>query len=315
MKASVVIPAYNAADTIEDTLRALEEQTEKDFEVLVVDDGSTDGTREIVRRHPVKLLTQEHRGPAAARNLGAKHARGDILVFTDSDCIPAKTWLAEMLRPFSELRIIGVQGRYKTEQRELIAKFAQYEIEERYERMSRWEYIDFIGSYSAAYRRDAFLDVGGFDESFPIASGEDPDLSFRLSKKGYKMVFNSKAVVYHRHPRVLSDYLKKKFNRAYWRVALYKKHAGKVIKDTYTPQLLKVQIGMFYLFTLSLFLALYNGNFILPIIVFFLLLSSALPTSIRNFARDARVGLASPAIILMRTAVFGVGLIYGFFKR
>jgi cellulose synthase/poly-beta-1,6-N-acetylglucosamine synthase-like glycosyltransferase len=314
MKASVVIPAYNATDTIENTLSALEEQTEKDFEVIVVDDGSADDTREIVARYPVKLLAQDHRGPAAARNLGARAAKGDILVFTDSDCTPAKTWLGEMLKPFKEPEIVGVQGRYKTMQRELIAKFAQYEIEERYERMSRWKYIDFIGSYSAAYRRDAFLQAGGFDEGFPIASGEDPDLSFRLSKKGYKMVFNGNAVVYHRHPSVLSDYLKKKFNRAYWRVALYKKHAGKAIKDTYTPQLLKVQIGMFYLFILSLF-TLYTWNFTLPLVSFFLLLSTALPNSLRNFTRDARVGLASPAIILMRTTVFGIGLIYGLFKR
>jgi glycosyltransferase involved in cell wall biosynthesis len=315
MNASVIIPAYNASNTIEETLRVLEAQTEKAFDVIVVDDGSTDGTREIVARYPVKMLIQDHRGPAAARNLGARNAKGDILVFTDSDCTPTETWLAEMLKPFKEPHIIGVQGRYMTKQCELTAKFVQYEIEERYNRMSKLEHIDFIGSYSAAYRRDAFLQAGGFDESFPTASGEDPDLSFRLSKKGFKMVFNNKAVVYHRHPSILSDYLRKKFNRAYWRVTLYKKHAGKAFKDTYTPQLLKVQIGVFYFFLLSFFLTLYNGKFILPIVAFFLLLSTALPPSIRNFARDARVGLASPAIILMRTAVFGAGLIYGFFKR
>jgi cellulose synthase/poly-beta-1,6-N-acetylglucosamine synthase-like glycosyltransferase len=314
MKASVIIPAYNAADTIEDTLKALKEQAARGYEVIVVDDGSTDETREIAKRYQVKLLQQEHRGPAAARNLGAKNARGDILVFTDADCIPAREWLAEMLRPFDDPSIVGVQGRYETRQGDLIARFAQLEIEERYRRMSKFRYIDFIGSYSAAYRRRVFLESGGFDEGFPIASGEDPDLSFRLSKRGYRMVFNPRAVVYHHHPATLRDYLKKKFDRACWRVALYKRHAGKAIKDTYTPQLLKVQIGLFYLLILSMFVALYSLNFLLPLAAFLFLLGTTLPASISNFMRDREVGLATPAIILMRTAVFGAGLIYGFFR-
>lgn len=314
MKASVIIPAYNSADTIEDTLKALKNQTEKGFEVIAVDDGSTDDTREVVSRYPVKLLNQGHRGPAAARNLGAKMAKGDVLVFTDSDCVPAKDWLEEMLKPLKDPNIVGAQGRYETKQRELIALFAQYEIEERYERMRKREYIDFIGSYSAAYRRKVFLEVGGFDETFPMASGEDPDLSFRLAEK-YRMVFNPKAVVFHHHPDTLPSYLKKKFYRAYWRVVLYKKHAGKMVKDTYTPQTLKLQIGIFYFFVLIIALSLYNKNYVLPLIPLFFLLVTALPTIINNFSRDTKVGLISPAVILLRTAVLGAGLVYGFFKR
>jgi len=315
MKASVVIPAFNSADTIEDTLRALQDQTAKDFEVIVVDDGSADNTREIAKIYGVRLITQEHRGPAAARNHGAKEAKGDILVFTDADCLPMKTWLEEMLRPFSDPEVVGVQGRYKTKQRGIIPRFVQCEIENRYERMRKAECIDFIGSYSAAYRRDMFLQVGGFDETFRIASGEDPDLSFRLSREGYKMVFNEKAVVYHRHPESLEEYLRKKFYRAYWRVALYKKHAGKAVRDSYTPQLLKVQIGFFYVFLLALMLGLYSGSASIPSLAFSLLVITTLPESIKNLARDAEVGLVSPAIIMMRTAVFGAGLVYGLLRR
>lgn len=111
-----------------------------------------------------------------------------------------------MIKPFENKDIVGVQGRYKTKQSEIVAKFAQYEIEERYERMRRSRYIDFIGSYSAAYKRGVFLSEGGFDESYPIASGEDPDLSFRLASKGYKMVLNNRALVYHHHPDSLYTY-------------------------------------------------------------------------------------------------------------
>ena len=315
MKATVVIPAYNSADTIEDTLRALEGRTQRDFEVIVVDDGSPDETREIVKRHGVKLFTQEHRGPAAARNHGAMEAGGEILVFTDSDCVPAKTWLEEMLKPFTDPEVVGVQGRYRTRQRGLVPRFVQCEIENRYERMREAGTIDFIGSYSAAYRRILFLQGGGFDESFLIASGEDPELSFRLSKKGYKMVFNGNAVVYHRHPENLGDYLRKKFYRAYWRVALYRKHADKAVRDSYTPQLLKVQIGLFYAFVISLLLAVITGSTVIPLTALALLFMSTLPESIKNLTRDASVGLASPFIILLRTAVFAAGLVYGLLRR
>ena len=81
MKASIVIPVYNAENTIEATLKALKLQTEKDFEIIVVDDGSIDKTKEIVSKHPVRLIFQEHLGPAAARNLGVENAKGDIIVF------------------------------------------------------------------------------------------------------------------------------------------------------------------------------------------------------------------------------------------
>jgi GT2 family glycosyltransferase len=310
MRASVIIPAYNSADTIEDTLRALKEQTEKDFEVIVVDDGSIDGTRDVVEKYDVKLFRQDHMGPAAARNLGARKATGEVVVFTDSDCVPQQDWLKEMLNPMEEPGIVGVQGRYKTRQRELIARFAQLEIEERYQRMKKQEYIDFIGSYSAAYRRRVFLEVGGFDESFPMASGEDPELSFRLAKQGYKMVFNDRAIVYHRHPASLRDYLIKKFYRAYWRVALYKRHTGKAVRDSYTPPSIKIQIALVYLFIVSVMTSPFTG--LLPAQgILLALLASTLPSSIRYFKKDRSVGLASPAIILLRTAVFGFGLLYG----
>jgi len=306
---SVVVPVYSGEETLGRCLDALLDQDyEGEYEIIVVDDGSTDRTRELVAKYPVKLLEQKHHGPAAARNFGARGAEGEIVVFTDADCVPEKSWLREMLRPLRDENIAGVQGAYKTDQGELTARFVQYEIEERYERMGRAEYIDFVGSYSAAYRKDIFLEEGGFDESFPMASGEDPDLSFRLASKGYKMVFNPRAVVMHRHLTTLQGYLKSKFYRAYWRVPLYRKNYGKAVSDSYTPQLLKVQIGLFYLLIASIVAAVSFGRISVLGFVLVALFASTLPLSLKILVKDWRVGVASPVILILRSSAFGLGL-------
>lgn len=312
---SVIVPTFNGEETITDCLNSFLNQSYKgEYEVIVVDDGSIDKTGEVVEKYPVRLLAQRHRGPAAARNLGARNASGDILLFTDDDCVAEKNWIEEMVKPFDNPEIAGVQGRYKTKQRSLIARFAQYEIEERYERMAKQKYIDFIGSYSAAYRRNVFLKEGGFDESFPIASGEDPDLSFRLAAEGHKMVFAPNAVVYHHHPDTLAKYLRQKFYRAYWRVVLYKKNPKKAVRDSYTPQTLKIQLGFFYLFAFSLIYMAAMRHFSILIAAFLLFFVSSLPLSFTIFKKDKAVGVAAPFLIMLRSATLGIGMLFGMLR-
>jgi len=323
---SIVIPAYNAADTIEGCLQSLLNQTvpQDKYEILVVNDGSTDKTAEIVQSLGVKCLTQKNKGPAAARNLGAMEATGDIILFTDSDCVANKDWVKEMKTPFENPIVMGVKGRYKTHQREMVARFVQMEFEERYELQmgtipiwaspEKHEFIDFVDSYSAAFRKDAFWDVGGFDESFPKANNEDVDLSYKLSSKGYKMVFNPEAVVYHRHPNSLRRYFKTKLGRGYWRMFVYKRFPRKAIKDSYTPQSLKLQILLFYLSLASLS-GLFLGFKYLPIPTGFLFLLTMIPFSLRALRKDIRVGLLSPFFLTLRAVAIGIGAIAGFFYR
>lgn len=314
---SIIVPVYNSEKTIRECLDSLLNQDFKEeYEIILVDDGSEDNSIEIIEEYfkrvdKLALLKSEHRGPAVARNLGANNARGDILLFTDADCVADKNWIIEMTKSFERKEIVGVQGRYCTKQEVVIAKFAQYEIEDRYDRMKKSEYIDFIGSYSAAYSRDVYLSEGGFNESFTIASGEDPDLSYRLASKGFKMVFNERAIVYHHHPDSLYKYLKQKFYRAYWRVPLYRRNRGKILRDTYTPQILKFQIGIFCLLVvIFLFSFLTQVDYYLLILLGLLFLST-LPTSYAIFKRNKKIGLISPFIILLRTGVFGLGLAFG----
>jgi glycosyltransferase involved in cell wall biosynthesis len=104
MKASVIIPTYNEGDVILECLKSLEKQTLEDFEVIIVDDGSTDGAIDVtskftVKGLPVSLLYQKHLGPGVARNLGAKHANSNVLVFVDADMTFSRNFLKELTKP------------------------------------------------------------------------------------------------------------------------------------------------------------------------------------------------------------------------
>ena len=166
---SVIVPAYQAAGSLGLCLDALNAQTvARDlYEVIVVDDGSTDGTGEIAQQAGARVITQRNAGPAAARNAGAAAGRGDLLLFTDADCAPVPGWIAALAVPFADERVAGAKGTYLTSQRALVPRFTQLEYEDRYDRMAGVESIDFVDTYSAAYRRDIFLANGGFDTPFP----------------------------------------------------------------------------------------------------------------------------------------------------
>lgn len=134
----MIIPCRDSSHSLPSCLEALAQQTmpHENYEVIVVDDGSSDETSIMAERFGVQVVRQEHAGPAAARNRGAKHAKGEILLFTDSDCVPREDWLEEMIRPFQTPGIVGVKGAYRTRQRGLVPRFAQEEFEEKYARLN-----------------------------------------------------------------------------------------------------------------------------------------------------------------------------------
>src|SRR6202008_3724577 len=102
--------------------------------------------------------------------------------------------------------------------------------------------IDFIDTYSAGFRRDRFLEMNGYDTTFPVACAQDVELSYPISQRGWNMKFTPAAVVYHTHPCTLWAYIKKKYKFAFWRVLAVRKNPGKAVKDSHTPQLMKLQL-------------------------------------------------------------------------
>ena len=285
----------------------------RDIDVLVVDDGSSDNTSEVVRRYPgVRLISQPNAGPAVARNRGAVEARGTILLFTDDDCVPMSDWVDKMLQPFDDAEVVGTKGVYRTHQRSLAARFVQIEYEDRYRLTAAVRDIDFIDTYSAAFVRDRFLEMNGFDTSFPVACAEDIELSYRMSARGWKMRFAPTAIVYHTHPSTFSSYLRKKYKFAFWRVLAVRKNPRKGVKDSHTPQIMKLQL----LFAPTLILAVLFDLLLRPslpvsLLVVAAFLLSTLPFAFRALRKDPAVGLLSPLLLAARSCAQTLGVIAG----
>jgi glycosyltransferase involved in cell wall biosynthesis len=311
---SIIIPTFNGGSRIGNCLDALLQQTAgRNAEILVVNDGSTDNTAEVVRNYPsVRLITQLNAGPATARNRGAQEATGRILLFTDDDCVPMPEWLGAMLEPFRDPEVVGAKGIYRTRQRSLAARFVQIEYEDKYLLMAGLASIDFIDTYSAAFLRHRFLEMNGYDTSFPVACAEDIELSYRMSARGWIMKFVPSAIVYHTHPDSFWRYLKKKYKFAFWRVLAVRKNPGKGVKDSHTPQIMKLQL----LFAPALLLAAGFDLIARPIVpasacVLVAFLLSTVPFSLRAIAKDPVVGLLSPLLLAARACAQFLGVAAG----
>jgi cellulose synthase/poly-beta-1,6-N-acetylglucosamine synthase-like glycosyltransferase len=314
-KISVVIPAYNAANTLAQCLAALRRQVDVPgpFEVIVVDDGSDDATAEVARGFGVTLLQQSHAGPAAARNRGIQAARGELVFFTDADCIPADDWLTAMAQPFAAWpQVVGCKGVYATRQREFIARFAQAEYEMRYQTLAAHETIDFVDAYSAGYRRSVLLAAGGFDTSFTSAAAEDTELAFRLSAQGHRLVFNPDAIVWHRHSPTLLSYLRRKARYSFWQARVYARHPSKMRGDSHTPPALWWQLPLSSVGTLAGMLSLFwkPATWLLAGCLALFVLTCL--SFVRQSARQGPLlALATPILLWLRALTMVGGLLAG----
>ncbi|HMN27952.1 MAG TPA: glycosyltransferase [Caldilineaceae bacterium] len=320
---SVVIPVYNGAATIAGCLDALAAQSTPatSYELVVVDDGSRDESAVVVRRwqaaHPqiaLRLLQQANAGPAAARNLGAAAAQASILLFTDADCRPSPDWIRLLVEALQQPAVAGVKGSYRSRQPEWVAQFIQAEYEDRYARMAGQPRIDFIDTYSAGYWRDLFLAVGGFDTR--LIACEDQELSFRLAAQAQQLCFVPAAWVEHRHVTRVWAYARRKYTFGFWKARLTRWHPDRLVRDSHTPQTLKLQMA---LALGSLGLVLLTGG---PSVVrgwarrgllgtVLLFVGSALPFLLKLARRSPMLACVGLAMVVVRALALAGGFVMG----
>ena len=224
-RVSVIVPVYNAERTLEDCIDSLLEldYPKDNRELILVDNASTDGTAEILRQSAgeSRILFEGRKGSAAARNRGLVNARGDVVAFTDSDCVVDKDWLRKIVVPLQDDRVGIVGGR-------ILAKRPCNKIEEFGEAIH--DHDKAINEYKPPYvitmnwasRRSVLNEVGLFDERF--IRGQDVDLSWRIFQKGYKIIYEPGAVVHHKNERTLSGLFREGYVHGFASVRGLKKH-------------------------------------------------------------------------------------------
>ncbi len=251
-KISVVIPTYNRPDGLRRVLDSLAEQTEKDFALVVVEDGSHVG-EEIVRDYTRKLKSidyfwQENAGPAKARNRGIKEAKTDLIAFTDDDMKLPSDWVEKMLDGFKRHpEVVGVGGYMKAPEEVFKNnKFAQYEWfvshdiyqADNQERVGRFE-NPAGGTNNLAFKKKILNEVNGFDENFPVPAGEDADLKKRITDLGYKLLYIPLKAD-HYQPYGLKRFIRQSYVRGVGTYYFVNKHESPLTGDVIYSRFLAV---------------------------------------------------------------------------
>lgn len=224
---SIIIPTYNRPTRLQKCLSAVAEMDypKAKFEVIVVDDGSSAQLDQIAEslngKLNVRLLKQDNQGPASARNRGTKEANGEILAFTDDDCLPNRQWLRALAESFSVNPDSMIGGKimnalpenaFSSASQTLVAYLYSY-----YNDNSKD--AAFLTSNNLAVAAERFREFGGFDEAWGRAAAEDREFCDRWRLQGNKMVYEPKAVVNHAHIMRFSNFIGQHFN--YGRGAYY----------------------------------------------------------------------------------------------
>ena len=217
--ASIIVPVLNAEETIRDLLDSLMklDYDGRKLEIIIVDGGSTDKTQEIAKSYPVRLIVEKRRGLNIARNTGVKNSNGEIILFTDSDCVVPEDWVKKIVRNFRDESVGCVGGTVERYQDDFLSRYADESIMPVLRNFKEHKVLkdveppmDYPAGCNMAFRREVFEKVGGFDEEIRYGFDED-ELIERACKAGYKMILDPEAVVKHKHRSNLISLLRRTF--------------------------------------------------------------------------------------------------------
>ena len=206
-KISIVVCSFNGSPTIRDTLNGLLNLDYPDFEVIVINDGSTDSTPDIASEYPFKLINTENRGLSNARNTGIDVATGEIVAFIDDDASPDPHWLRFLALTFKEGKYAGVGGPNLPVPEDGWKSEAVANAPGPNPVLLTDKIAEHIPGCNMAFKRDALKEIGGFDPLFRTA-GDDVDLCWRIRQSGGTIGYSSAAVVWHHRRNSFRKYWK-----------------------------------------------------------------------------------------------------------
>jgi glycosyltransferase involved in cell wall biosynthesis len=232
VRVSIIIPTKNNADVLKRCLKSIYDMDYPmdEIEVIVVDGHSTDNTIEIAERYGCKVVYEDVGTIGGARNVGVEHSSGEFIVFTDADCVVDRNWLKNLLREFKDEKVASVGGPNITPEDDTeLAKCVGVVLELLSKPGARYAFnadrvleVRHNPTCNSAYRKSAFLEVGGFNPK--LVTCDDEELDYRIRKKGYKILFTPYAKVYHYRKPTWKKFAKMAWNYGVGRGQVVKLH-------------------------------------------------------------------------------------------
>ncbi|MDG6221993.1 MAG: glycosyltransferase [Candidatus Bathyarchaeota archaeon] len=324
---TVIVPVRNGAQTIQPLLESLQklDYDPSKVDVVVVDGNSKDKTREIVKKYPVKLVVENKQGINLARNIGIKNSNGEIIAFTDSDCIVPPNWVTKIVENFKDPQVSCVGGSAIALDNDFVSQYADNSIVRLMPVFTKREEFKQVKPFfghpagcNMAFRRKAVEKVGFFDEQIQYGFDE-VEFADRICRAGYKMVLDPDVSVWHKHRSTFGEFLKQNFQYGKGSGLVFKKNLMKdsVSKWTFLAIIGFIAwlgiVGTFTFLTLtsssSLFFWILFGFTGLPLII---VGSVYAFRSIKN-KKFARI-ISYPFIDMFRTITFCSGQLYQIIK-
>jgi len=257
---SIVVPVYNGSRTIEHCITSLlnQDYPKDKYEIIVVENGSTDNTPEFLKNYPVRLIHCNKPGPSEARNNGIAYSRSDIIAFTDADCVAAPNWLTNLTQPYINPKVGGVGGEilaYRHANRNFVEIFSDdYSPLINYGSENSGEFLPRLYTANASYRRELINQIGGFRPY--LITGQDVDLSWRLQlQTDYKLQYAPEATIYHHH-RTTKAGLARQYRRyGFGEImldTLYRQHPGYPRNRSYQLKRIMKQLYAMLRYTVSM---------------------------------------------------------------
>ncbi len=312
MKFSLIVPVYNRPDEIKELLESLEKQTYKNFEIIIVEDGSTQDCQHVIKNFEdkldIKYFYKQNEGPAIARNYGAQYASGDYVVFVDSDVIVPEDYFAKV-NDFLTKNPADVYGGPDKSAPDFnnLQKAISYSMTAFLTsgNIRGGQKIDkfYPRSFNMGVKTNVFKEIGGFPVT-RMHPGEDMVFAIELIKRGYKTVLIPDAYVYHKRRNTLKSFFKQ----------VYKFGKTRYIISRVYPETFKIYYLAPSIFAIGT-TALIIGSFFYPILLSPVLLYAILvfaDSSIKN--RSLAVGALSVITAFVQHFGYGLGFISPLFK-
>lgn len=330
MKYSIIVPVYNRPDEVDELLKSLTEQTEKDFEVIIVEDGSVTPCKEVCEKYTeqldLKYFMKQNSGPGQSRNYGAERANGEYLIVLDSDVVLPRTYIKEVEEELASQPADAFGGPDRAHESftptqkaisySMTSFFTTGGIRGGKKKLDKF----FPRSFNMGIRRDIYQQLGGFSK---MRFGEDIDFSYRIVEAGYQPRLFPRAWVWHKRRTDFRKFFRQVYNSGIARINLEKLHPGTMKLVHLLPMVFTV--GVIALILISAFgramthfdaahSSLWKWVFLLPwipIVLYALLIF--IDSSIKN--HSIMIGMKSIVAAFTQLMGYGFGFLEAWWKR